>query len=149
LGEENYNRKNEPSFNHRYQIRKITNELYENEEITNIVFIRAKILEFWTTPKDFFEKGIGYCIVQNNEIISLCFLGFVERNIHCITIKTLQSHQGQKLAQKVTHAFVKNCFEKEFTPYWDCTETSFPSNAVAKRVGFTKHFNYTGYAFRF
>ncbi|MGE7923938.1 GNAT family N-acetyltransferase [Viridibacillus arvi] len=151
LKKENYKPKREPLLEKGYTVHKINKSLYENNNnsIKNIEFLHSKVLEFWSAPDSFFNKGIGYCIVYNNEIISVCFSGFVVENIHCIDIETLEAHQGKKLAQMIAHSFVKDCFENNMVPYWDCMEVNKPSVAVAESLGFCNIFNYEGYEFSF
>lgn len=151
LKKENYKPEREPLLEKGYTVHKINKSLYENNNssIKNIEFLHSKIIEFWSTPDSFSSKGIGYCIVYNNEIVSVCFSGFVVENIHCIDIETLEVHQGKKLAQMMAHIFVKDCFEHNMVPYWDCMEVNKPSIAVAENLGFCNTFNYVGYEFSF
>lgn len=151
LKKENYKHEREPVLEQGYTVHKITKPLYENynNSIKNIEFLHSKILEFWSSPDSFYSEGIGYCIVYNNEIVSVCFSGFVFENIHCIDIETLEVHQGKKLAQIIAHRFVKDCFENNMVPYWDCMEVNKPSIAVAENLGFCNTFNYVGYEFSF
>ncbi|SHM44225.1 GNAT family N-acetyltransferase [Gracilibacillus kekensis] len=139
----------EPILEQVYQTRKINKALYNNEnnEIENVDFLRSNIKEYWSSPDDFFEKGLGYCIIHNGQIVSFCFAGFVAGDLQCINIETLKEHQGKKLAQKVAHHFVKECQKRGMLPYWDCMEVNHPSAAVAERVGFTKVFEYKVYEF--
>lgn len=139
----------EPVIEQGYKVIKICNTLFENKNnsIKNIEFLQSKILEFWSSPESFFNNGMGYCIVYKNEIVSVCFSGFVVGNVHCIDIETLETHQGKKLAQRVAHSFVKDCLENNMVPYWDCMEMNKPSVAVAKNIGFRNAFNYVGYYF--
>ncbi|SES44948.1 GNAT family N-acetyltransferase [Psychrobacillus sp. OK032] len=134
-----------------YKVVKICETLYANndDKIKNIEFLHSKILEFWSSPERFFSEGIGYCIVYKNEIVSVCFSGFVVENVHCIDIETLEGHQGKRLAQKTAHSFVKDCLDNNIVPYWDCMESNKPSIAVAEKIGFRNVFNYIGYEFPF
>ena len=134
-----------------YKVEKMTKQLYENKEnaIKNIGFLHDKILEFWSSPKKFFNHGIGYCIIYKNEIVSVCFSGFVVGNVHCVDIETLEEHRGKKLAQKIAQCFVEDCLNNNMVPYWDCMESNKPSIAVAENIGFKMAFNYIGYEFAF
>lgn len=134
-----------------YNIVKISEILLKNrnQSIKNIEFLHSKIVECWSSPKRFFNEGIGYCVVYKNEIVSVCFSNFVVDNIHCIDIETLEEHQGKKLAQKVAITFVEDCLENNLVPYWDCMESNKPSIAVAENIGFRNVFNYIGYEFKF
>jgi len=151
IQKDDYKDKDEPAIEQGYEIVKICKPLFDNDDgsIKNIEFLHAKILEFWGSPESFFDDGIGYCIVYKNEIVSVCFSGFVFENVHCIDIETLEGHQGKKLAQKLAHHFVKDCLENHMVPYWDCMELNKPSVAVAENVGFRNVFNYVGYYFLF
>ncbi|MGE6401155.1 GNAT family N-acetyltransferase [Bacillus cereus] len=130
-----YEDNHEPKIEEGYTVVKISKTLYENS-LKNIEFLQSKILEFWSSPDSFFNEGIGYCIVYDNRIISVCFSGFVFGNIHCIDIETIEGHQGRKLAQKIAHSFVKECLENDIIPYWDCMELNKSSVAVVENVGY-------------
>jgi hypothetical protein len=146
-----YKDKNEPTIEQGYTVLKISKTLYENNKnsFKNIDFLQSKILEFWSSPDSFFNEGIGYCIVYDNTIVSVCFSGFVVENVHCIAIETIEANRGEKLAQKIAHSFVKDCLENDIIPYWDCMEVNKPSIAVAENIGFTNEYNYVGYYFPF
>ncbi|GEN54887.1 acetyltransferase [Halobacillus faecis] len=139
----------EPSIREDDRVFKMSKELYDNkgDSLDNIEFLRSKLLEFWTTPEDFFQKGFGYGVIYKNRIVSLCFSGFVAENVHGIDIETLEDHQGKKLGQIAAHRFVKECVRKEMIPYWDCEEANKPSNAIAENIGLEKSFEYMVYIF--
>ncbi len=147
LQRSDYKDNDEPILGQEYQVVKIRPTILDNNSIKNIEFLRSKILEFWSSFNHFFHHGIGYCIIYKNEIISVCFSGFVAGNIHCIEIETLEAHQGKKLAQKLAHCFIKDCLENDIVPYWDCMEMNQPSVTVAEKLGFKNIFNYVGYDF--
>ncbi|MCH1627379.1 GNAT family N-acetyltransferase [Ferdinandcohnia quinoae] len=151
LEEENYSYNNEPILDQGYRLLKLTNKFYENSDntIKNIDFLHSQISSSWSTPKSFFEKGLGYCIIYNNQIVSLCYSVFVIENIHCVAIETKEDFQERKLAQKVAHHYIKECFKKGILPYWDCMEENKPSIRIAENIGFTNLFNYQGYYFSF
>ncbi|WP_047983229.1 GNAT family N-acetyltransferase [Ornithinibacillus californiensis] len=151
IQEENYLAKGEPKLETGYKIKKIDRTLYENKknEISNIEYLHSKILEAWSSPDDFFEQGIGYCIVHDNKIVSICYSVFVVEDVHSVAIETLESYRGRKLAQGLAHRFVKDCLERDGLPYWDCMEDNKPSIAIAERLGFTNVFGYVGYYFPF
>ncbi|MCI4251082.1 GNAT family N-acetyltransferase [Bacillus sp. CCB-MMP212] len=151
LRKKGYENHHEPEIEQEYTVLKMSKALYENSNNTfkNIDFLQSKILEFWSSSDRFFNEGIGYCIVYDDVIVSVCFSGFVFENIHCIDIETIEGYQGRKLAQKIAHSFVKDCLENDIIPYWDCMELNKPSVAVVENVGFTNVFNYVGYYFLF
>jgi GNAT superfamily N-acetyltransferase len=151
LPDDGYEVMNDLVIDQGYRVVKIDKAFYENKEdkTSNIKFLHRKILEYWSSPSDFFENGIGYCMLHNNEIISLCFSGFVVGNVHGLDIETEAAHQGKKLAQKLAQMFVKDCLEHGLLPYWDVMEGNKPSIAVAENIGLINVFNYVGYEFSF
>lgn len=151
LKREDYEDHYGPKIEEGYTVLKMSKALYENKGhvLKNIEFLQSKILEFWSAPDGFFNEGIGYCIVFDNMIVSVCFSGFVFENIHCIDIETIEGHQGRKLAQRIAHSFVKECLENNIIPYWDCMDLNKSSVAVVENVGFSNVFNYVGYYFPF
>lgn len=151
LPTETYKQESEPMLEEGYVVHKITKTLYENKNnaIKNIDFLHDTIVWSWSSTDQFFSKGIGYCIVHHNEIVTICSSSFVFENVQCIGIETLQGHQGKKLATIAAHRFVKDCFENVRVPYWDCMDMNKPSIAVVENLGFCRTFNYKGYAFAF
>ncbi|WP_242217551.1 GNAT family N-acetyltransferase [Bacillus cereus group sp. BfR-BA-01380] len=149
LYENQYQIQNESKIDEGYTLLKITeesviaNRLYENS------FFVSQLSLFWNSMESFFEKGIGYGLMYKNEIVSICFSGFVSENTHAVAIETTEEHRGKKLAQKVAHAFVQDCFANGKTPYWDCMEVNTPSIAIAESLGFVNVFNYIVYDYQF
>ncbi|MCC5895556.1 MAG: GNAT family N-acetyltransferase [Alkalibacterium sp.] len=133
-----------------YQLKDITPDLYFNNDyaIHNISYLQSKIDTFWSSPSDFFENGLGYCIVGDNKVVSLCFSSFVYKNTHCIDIETLSSHQNKQLAQFAAYAFVQRCLYENLLPYWDCMESNTVSQKVAEKIGLSHSFSYKGIEFQ-
>src|SRR5690606_20272037 len=100
LEKQDYRDENEPSIKQEYSIKKIDKTLFTTP-LENIDFLHAKIAEFWPTPDSFFQKGMGFCAVHNEKIVSVCLSGFVVGNVHCVDIETLENQRGNKLARKV------------------------------------------------
>lgn len=149
------NRQDLKDFSHlipeKYQLEDITPELYRNNDyaLHNISYLHSKIDTFWSSPSDFFKNGIGYCIVDDNKVVSLCFSSFVYKTTHCIDIETLSSHQNKQLAQFAAYAFVQRCLHENLVPYWDCMDSNTVSKKIAEKIGLTEHFNYRGIEFSF
>lgn len=151
LQKDEYKRNDELATEQGYKVVKVSETLFENKDfsIKNMELLYSKIFEYWSSPEKFFSEGIGYCIVYKNEIVSICFSGFVVENVHCVDIETLEGHQGKKLAQKLALTYAKDCLDNNIVPYWDCMESNKPSIAVAENIGFRNVFNYIGYEFPF
>ena len=139
----------QPSIKPQYQVIKISEaHLYnQNNSIHNRSFLQSKITEFWASPNDFFDKGIGYGVVYQNQLVSLCFSGFVAGNVHGLDMETIEEHQGNKLGQMAASSVVKECVNKGMIPYWDCEEANQASNTIARKIGLEKSFSYNVYLF--
>ncbi|MDI2588682.1 GNAT family N-acetyltransferase [Psychrobacillus sp. NEAU-3TGS] len=151
LQKDDYKCNSELAIDQGYKVVKICETLFENNDfsIKNIEFLHSQILEFWSSFETFFCVGIGYCMIYKDEIVSICFSGFVVGNIHAVSIETIEGHRGKKLAQKIAKSFVTDCLNNNIVPYWDCMESNKPSIAVAENIGFKNVFNYIGYDFSF
>ncbi|WP_273834254.1 GNAT family N-acetyltransferase [Guptibacillus sedimenti] len=138
-----------PSIKSEYQVIKISEALLndQNHSITNNRFLQSKIAEFWASLNDFLAKGIGYGVVYQNQLVSLCFSGFVAGNVHELDMETIEEHQGKKLGQVAASSVVKECVDKGMVPYWDCEEANQASNAIARKIGLEKIFSYNVYLF--
>ncbi|MCM2677939.1 GNAT family N-acetyltransferase [Shouchella plakortidis] len=149
LHKEEFTYKNIAPIEEGYLIVKIDSDLLRNKTrvISNLSFLETEIMEFWSSSERFFDNGIGYCVIQNNKIVSMCYSGFVAGNVHCLGIETLKEHQGKRLGQNVATALIHDCLQSGIIPYWDCMETNKASSAIAEKLGFKNVFNYTGYDF--
>ncbi|MGR9049812.1 GNAT family N-acetyltransferase [Halobacillus faecis] len=139
----------EPAIKQEYITFKVTKDVFDNQDhyLENIGFLHSKILEFWPSPMEFFQKGTGYGILYQNKIVSLCFSGFVAGHVHGLDIETIEEHQGNKLGQKAAHWVVKECERKGWIPYWDCEASNTPSNKIAENVGLELYLKYNVYIF--
>lgn len=149
LHSQNYKAENEPQLQEGYQVVSLTVESLENNEYSNRDFVERKVLEYWETIDTFFEKGIGFMIIDQHqqEVVSLCFSAFVFEKVYGVGIETITSYQGKGLAQKVADRFVQECFANGGVPYWDCIENNESCIAMAEDMGFTNVFNYVCYEF--
>jgi L-amino acid N-acyltransferase YncA len=95
----------------------------------------------------FLNTGLGYVLVDGEEIASLCCSSFVARGIHVSDIETEVSHRRKGYAEAVARAFVAECDEKRLQPHWDCMAENTASARLAEKLGFTQSHGYTLYSF--
>lgn len=115
--------------------------------LLNVGEMEEKINDCWITTEAFCKQGIGYGIVHKNEIVSICYSGFVYKDMHSINIETNVSYRGFGLAEVCARAYINECFDQGISPYWDCMTENKPSVALARKLGCRKVQQYTGYAF--
>jgi hypothetical protein len=126
---------------------RVNPHLLVNLSVSNRQFLYSKLIHFWGDVDAFLNNGFGYVLVNEEEIASLCYSGFVAGNIHAIDIETARAHRRKGYAETVTRAFLAECIEKQRQPYWDCMAKNRASSRLAEKLGFTRSLVYTLYSF--
>ncbi|AKF95950.1 GNAT family N-acetyltransferase [Brevibacillus laterosporus] len=130
-----------------YTLARIEPNLMEMKGLENKEFVFNKIHQFWDTEERFFQQGLGFYILFENQIVSVCLSAFVSDNVHSIEIETLDGHKRKRLAESLVNKYVNFCIEKGFSPYWDAMEENVPSCKLAEKIGFDIDFVYKLYGF--
>lgn len=119
------------------------------ERISSTV-IRDEIKKYWASVRKFTEKGVGFCMLHNNEVITSCISCHVTGNIHEISINTFDPQNRNKgFATLTARAFIEHCISEGLTPYWKADIVNPASIAVAEKVGFEKIEEYPDFYFFF
>jgi len=118
-------------------------------EISNINFVKKEIQKFWGSIDDFLNKGICNYYLLGNEIVSICYSGFVKDSIHTIGIETLENHRRKGYGYKVAQMFLKECKMKDIQPHWDCSEDNNGSKYLAEKLGLKKEYDYICHWYNF
>lgn len=111
--------------------------------------IEEKIYTFWSSEEDFFENGLGVCMMKGPEVASICITGFRAGNVHAVDIETYKAFKKRGLGTIAANAFVKECLAHDGVPYWDCSADNVPSVRTAEKAGFLLQGIYRGIAFEF
>jgi RimJ/RimL family protein N-acetyltransferase len=130
------------------KLRRINERLFVNPNVSNKLFLFSKLTHFWGSVDAFLNNGLGYVLVEEEEIVSLCYSGFVAGTIHAIDIETEQSHRQKGYAETTARAFLAKCIEKHLHPHWDCMAENIASVHLAEKLGFSRSHEYTLYSFR-
>lgn len=123
-------------------IRKIDMDLLSSRRLENHSFLEKKILRFWDSIDAYLQHGFGYYVEYNNNVVSLCFSAFVADQTHAIDIETLEGHRRSNYGTAVANAFVQECVQNGFHPYWDCSPENIGSIRIAKTIGMSPDFDY-------
>jgi RimJ/RimL family protein N-acetyltransferase len=129
------------------RVQRIDPHLLVDLSASNKKFLFSKLIQFWGSVDAFLNTGLGYVLVDGEEIASLCCSGFVAGNIHAIDIETEVSHRRKGYAKIVARAFVAECIEKHLQLHWDCMAENTASARLAEKLGFTRSHAYTLYSF--
>jgi hypothetical protein len=127
---------------------RVNPHLLVNLTASNKQFLLSRLTHFWGSVDAFLKTGLGYVLVDEEEIASVCCSGFVVGNIHAIDIETEQSHRRKGYAEAVARAFLAECIKKRLQPHWDCMAENTASSRLAEKLGFAQSYEYTLYSFQ-
>ena len=130
------------------KIHEISKEFFEYP-YTNKQYFIDDILLFWDSIEEFCDKGFGFFITKDKNILSRCTLDFKHINICTLGVSTDKNYRKKGYAKRVVSETLMYCKHKGLDPYWDCMESNKGSIALAESVGFKKDYIYSLYEFKF
>ncbi len=129
-------------------VRFVDEDLLHDRSIENRAFLRSKIESYWESTDAYLQAGIGCCVVQRNQIVSLCFSAFVAGCTHVVDIETIPEFRRRRVAERVGRAYADACRARSLTLHWDCMRDNAPSMRLAEKLGLRKVREYALYSFR-
>jgi hypothetical protein len=131
-----------------YTIKRIDKTIISND-VDNLI-VDDILSDFWTSVGRFLDKGIGFCILKGNKVISNCFSGYVSGNVHEMVIRTYGEKNKRKgFATSASRVFIDYCISNGITPYWVTDEDNVGSQVTAERCGFELYKKCKTYYFPF
>ena len=128
----------------RYRIEKI------NLEIATLIMnekteITEEQLFGFESAEGFMKRGMGYCVFEGEEMVSIGAAGVACKKGIEIQINTAKEHKKKGLATAVAAALIIDCLEQGIDPNWDAaTEISA---GLAKKLGYTENGRYLVYVY--
>lgn len=113
-----------------FHLVKIDEHLYER--INGSVVPKA----FWNTGPDFISKGVGYTLLEGDEIVSTCFTSFIVDNKYELGVETTEKYRGKGYALFPCMALIQDCLSQGFEPIWACRKDNIGSYKLAEKLGF-------------
>jgi hypothetical protein len=105
----------------------------EAEQIQHFEWTEG-VFDSYEGAAGFLKRGFGYCISDQNKIISLCMsFAHSEHGIE-IEVDTDPAYQGQGLGKIVSTHFIFESLKRGMRPLWDAT--NIPSAKIAEAIGF-------------
>jgi hypothetical protein len=121
---------------HRYSMAKMDYKLIKN---ISTDWCRRLLIGF-NGIDDFHKRGVGYCVFDNNKIVSgVTSLSLLSNGIE-FQLMTHKGYEGQGLAQIVSSKLLQHCLKKNLIPYWEAANE--PSRHIAEKLGFAEAFRY-------
>jgi len=116
-----------------FELKRIDQELAEqlSSDMGN-----ANFLENFSSVDDFLERGIGYCILHQNKIVSAATSMAQSRRAIDIEVETVADYRKQGLATVVGAQLVAVCLEQGIEPRWLAANTA--SERLALKLGYVR-----------
>ncbi len=92
----------------------------------------------WRSTEEFLARGLGFCLMDGDEIAGYSASVFATRTRVEIDVHTVARLRRRGLAHAAASALVKACREEGREPNWECFWNNEPSNALAGSLGFEK-----------
>lgn len=92
--------------------------------------------DLWETPDNFLSNGFGFCVLKDNEFVSVCNTYYVRQGVAEIDIVTKDEFRRQGYALAVCSEFIKYCVSNNIKPVWDCDNGNENSKKLADKLGF-------------
>lgn len=120
----------------------IDEKLLQRNDLKYIECVEGWINSFWYSVSDFTSKGIGYCLMKENIVVSWCLSVFVSGNNFEFGLETIEEYRGNGYGKLTAAACMEYCIENNIVPFWQCNKDNIPSNKVSESIGFEKDFQY-------
>jgi len=138
-------RKNLPK---KFTMQRIDTQLLDQSQLKNYQDMCGWIDSFWHSRDDFLDKGVGYCLMEGDTIVSWCVSVYVGAQNYELGLATVPPYRNRGFATLTSAACVEYCVERRIVPHWHCFKTNLASIAVAEKVGFEKVMEYPVYRFQ-
>lgn len=96
----------------------------------------------WASIDDFLANGLGFALLNGDEIASACISVFASRERLEIDVHTDEKYQRRGFAMLTTSAFIEECLRRGQQPNWECFWENEASTQLAGRLGFSAEPDY-------
>lgn len=106
--------------------------------------------EQWGTKENFVKKGVSFCVLYGQNVVSWCTPDCVAGDHIDVGVITHPDHRQRGLAAVAVAATVDYCLNHGFSAVgWHCNATNTASKKTAEKVGFNREHAYTEYFYRY
>lgn len=113
-----------------YNIKLIDSDIYDRLEGSVIPKY------FWKSKEGFLSDGVGYVLMNGNDIVSIAFSSCKFENELEIGVETSENYRGMGFAKHVCRAMLTYCKLNGYFPIWACKKENIGSYRLAKGLGF-------------
>lgn len=115
-----------------FQLKKMDSTLFEKYARE----MDSSYNDLWENPNNFVSNGFGFCILKDNEFVSVCNTYYAREGFAEIDIVTKEEFRNQGFALATCSEFIKYCVNNNIKPIWDCDDGNEGSKSLAKKLGF-------------
>ena len=90
----------------------------------------------------FFTYGIGFCLLDQEKVISESYGLFIAKGQAEIGVATDSEYRGKNLGTIGCALVLDYCYKNNLEPYWNCDLQNPASATIAKKLGFEEDCNY-------
>ncbi len=109
----------------------IINSIKNNQEFVDYIKFA------WTSVDKYFDKGLGYCAIDDKDFATICISVFASEKEREVGIKTFSDFQRKGLAYVTACAYIEECLKNDFVPVWSCFSENEVSVKLAEKLGYT------------
>jgi GNAT superfamily N-acetyltransferase len=95
------------------------------------------------SPDDFVQRGIGFCLEQDNQIIGGAYSSLVCSDAIEVSIVVDPAHHRKGIATALACQLLLWCLDHHLSPHWDAANEE--SCSLAEKLGYSKDGEYTAY----
>ena len=135
-----------------YTVHRVDRALLHSPDITFPEPLRewGNVEEVWGSVDNLMSKGVSFCIVHGNEVVSWCVSDCVAGDRISVGIVTRSVHRRRGLATVAVAATVEYCLSHGFSAVgWHCNADNVGSWKTAEKVGFERAREYAYYFYIF
>jgi RimJ/RimL family protein N-acetyltransferase len=126
-----------------FEMRKLDRELIPKTSKFNLDLDSR----FWSSIQDVEENGLGFCLLKDGELVSICYAAAISDGLAEVDVITDEAYRGQGLGSLVSRQFIRECLLRGITPTWDCFSYNTNSQRLAERLGFSELVRYPFFSF--
>lgn len=142
-----YSMKKDVIFN-RDKLKEMSSNLESNFKIVKINEVlanRIKEEDFLNITDEYKENGIGFCCIDNNEIVGVASSNIFYKDGIEVNIKVKEQFRRKRIATAMASNLILECLEKNKKISWDAANIN--SVNLAKKLGFEYDSTYNIYSF--
>lgn len=131
-----------------YAVRQVDRAFWDDPAVVMSDGMREwfNVEENWGTVDNFLTHGVGFCVMQEHEVIARCLSDCHAGDQIDVGIRTEPAHRRRGLATIATAVTVEHCLQRGYRQIgWHCNDVNIGSWKTAEKVGFERAEEYTYY----